>query len=410
MTTQAEHPDERIGLERNLRLITLHELLVGTMPWLAVFVLFTRSRFDLEGAIQLSGIYYLAVVLFEVPSGWASDRLGRVVTLRLVGLAWIASSACWLIGDDNFAVIVAGQILLAVGFAALSGTDVTFHFDTLEALGRADEYAERQSWVASRGLVARALGVLLGGALGLVDLRLAFVASLALAALQFGVALRFTEPPSTTRADDLVRQVGACLRYLRSVPLAWIFGYGIAMVVLEHVAFTLFQPWLTETLGQTADDLGSTPLWVGMTLAVMALVGAVFARSAASFGGRFGIATVLVGLGLLSAIIVSAMAIWQHAAILPLVALRSAQGAAAPILISAVVAPQVAQRHRATLLSLNSLAGRLLWGGLLLVVSVDAADDVAGTLTRLAFVSWVLVVVTAISSRLVERRHGAIVA
>ncbi len=408
MASPADDPQLRSRLERNLRLITWHELLVGTTPWLAVFVLFTRARFDLEGAIQLSGIYYLAVVAFEVPSGWASDRLGRVLTLRLVGAAWIGAFACWLIGDDNFTVIIAGQILLAVGFAALSGTDVTFHFDTLEALGRSEEYAERQSWVASRGLVARAVGVLAGGALGLIDLRLAFAASLVLAVGQLAVTLRFSEPPRTNRADDIVHQVGACLSYLRAAPLAWVFGYGVAMVVLEHVAFTLLQPWLTETLGQTADTLGSTPLYSGAVLAIMALIGAGFARSAATMGARFGVAPTLVGLGLLSAAIVTAMAAWQQLALLPLVALRSAQGAAAPILISAVVAPQVARHHRATLLSLNSLAGRLLWGSVLLVVSVDAADDVAGTLARLAVVSWALVVATAASAQWVERRHGAV--
>lgn len=408
MAQPTVHPPERTRLERNLRLITWHELLVGTTPWLAVFVLFTRARFDLEGAIQLSGIYYLAVVAFEVPSGWASDRLGRVLTLRLVGVAWIGAFACWVVGDDRFAIIVAGQVLLALGFAALSGTDVTFHFDTLEALGREDEYADRQSWVASRGLFARAFGVVLGGGLGLIDLRLAFAASLLLAVGQLLVTLQFTEPPRSGRADDLLRQITACLGYLRSAPLAWIFGYGIAMVVLEHVAFTLFQPWLTETLGQTAESLGSTPLYSGAVLAAMALVGAAFARSAAHLGRRFGVARALVGLGLLSAVIVSGMAVWQHLALVPVVALRSAQGAAAPILISAVVAPRVGQQHRATLLSLNSLAGRLLWGGLLLTVSVNAADDVGGTLSRLALVSWVLVVVTAITARLVQRRHGAI--
>ena len=402
-------PPERARLERNLRLITGHELLVGTTPWLAVFVLFTRARFDLEGAIQLSGIYYLAVVAFEVPSGWASDRLGRVLTLRLVGVAWIGAFTCWLIGDDRFAIIATGQVLLAIGFAALSGTDVTFHFDTLEALGREDEYADRQSWVASRGLFARAFGVVLGGGLGLIDLRLAFAASLVLAVGQLLVTFQFTEPPRSGRADDLLRQVTACLGYLRSAPLAWIFGYGVAMVVLEHVAFTLFQPWLTETLGQTAETLGSTPLYSGAVLAAMALIGAGFARSAARLGRRFGVARALVGLGLLSAVIVSSMAVWQHLALVPIVALRSAQGAAAPILISAVVAPRVGQQHRATLLSLNSLAGRLLWGGLLLIVSVNAADDVGGTLGRLALVSWALVAATALSARVVQRRHGAIV-
>ncbi len=390
-------------LERNLKLIPWHELLVRANPWIAVFVLFTRSRFGLDGAIQLAGIYYLAVVVFEVPSGWLSDRLGRTPTLRLTSVAWIASFSLYLIGDDRFWLLAAGQVFLAVGYAALSGTDVTFHYDTLEALGRADEYADRQANVAARALVVAGAGALIGGALGLVDIRLAFALSLILAFVQLAIAWLFAEPPRESgQAENIVGQVLQCLRYLKNLPLAWVFGYGVAMVVLEHVAFTLLQPWLTEALGQSSADLGATPLVSGATVAATALIGSVFARYSARLGKRFGLRLVLVGLGTVSALIVSAMAASTLPVVLLLVAFRSAQGSAAPILISAAVAPEVAREHRATFLSLDSLAGRLSYGGLLLVVSTDAADDVRGVLTNLAAVSWVLVVLTAVTALLVK--------
>ena len=396
------------ALRRNLRLIALHELLVRTSPWLAVFVLFTRARFGLDGAIQLSGLYYLSVVLFEAPSGWASDHFGRVVTLRFVGLAWIGAFTCWLVGDESYAVIALGQVLLALGYASLSGTDVTFHYDTLEAMGRADEYADRQASVASRGLAVGAVGALLGGAIGLVDLRFAFAGSLLLAIAQFGVTLAFTEPPRTRRSEPVFRHIARSVGYLRDVPLRWVFFYGVALVVLEHVAFTLLQPWLTEVLGETADDVGETPVVVGLTLAVVGVIGAIGARLSAPAARRFGLRATLVGLGATSAVIVTMMGLYQHAAVLALVALRSVQGAAAPILISAAVAPLVAQRHRATLLSLNSLSGRLLWGSILLVLSTNAGDDVGPVLLRFAGVSWTLVALTLVTAAIVRRHHGPV--
>ena len=87
-----------------------------------------------------------------------------------------------------------------------------------------------------------------------------------------------------------------------------------------------------------------------------------------------------------------------------MIAFRSAQGSAAPVLISAAVAPQLDQRHRATFLSLDSLAGRLSYGTILLFVATDIDDDVAAGLTRLSIISWVLVVATALSALLVQRR------
>ena len=84
---------------------------------------------------------------------------------------------------------------------------------------------------------------------------------------------------------------------------------------------------------------------------------------------------------------------------------RSVQGAAAPVLISAAVSPHVERRHRATFLSLDSLAGRLGWGIILFVVSTDADDAVQATLRVFAWISWSMVAVLVVSSLLVRRRE-----
>ena len=356
-------------------------------------VLFTRARFDLDGALLLSSLYYLFVVVLEVPSGWMSDRLGRVLTLRVAAVSWIAAHACFLLGDDRFVVIALGQFFLAGGFAALSGTDVTFHYDTLEALGREGEYATREARVSAIGFGATAASALLGGALGLIDLRLAFAVSLLLAVAQLAVTLRLTEPEHASHGERFVTQLAMCGRYLGQRFIGWIFFYGILLVTLEHVAFALMQPWLTEVLGRSPDDVGATPLFAGVVYAATASVGALAARASTPVAQRFGVVATLIGLSALSATIVTGMALWASAATLALVVFRSAQGAAAPVLISAAVAPLAQRQHRATLLSLNSLAGRLGWGLILLTVSIDAGDDVRRVLTIFAVAAWVMVVV-----------------
>ena len=378
-------------LERNLRLIPFHQALVSAFVWLPVFVLFTRARFDLDGALVLASLYYLFVVALEVPSGWMSDRLGRVLTLRVAALGFIGAQVCFAVGDDTFGIIVAGQFLLALGFASVSGTDVTFHYDTVEALGREHEYTRRQAKVSSIGYLTAAASALLGGLLGLIDVRWAFVASAILAVVQLGVALQLVEPPRTGQAASFGKQLAMCASYLRSRWLGWIFFYGILLVTLEHVAFSIMQPWLTEVLDRPADDIGSTPLLAGVIYAVTAFIGSGAARSSALVEERVGTVAALVGISALSATIVTGMALSTHVVLLGLVAFRSVQGAAAPVLISGAVAPLTRQEHRATLLSLNSLAGRLGYGLLLLVVSTGADDDVLGVLGVLAVIAWIMV-------------------
>ena len=136
------------------------------------------------------------------------------------------------------------------------------------------------------------------------------------------------------------------------------------------------QPWLTEVLGRTADDLGNTPLLSGVLMAAIALVGSAAARLSAPVARRIGVIAALVGLGAISAAIVTTMAVTVSVLAIGVVLFRSVQGAAAPVLLSAEIAPRTEQRHRATLLSLNSLAGRLGYGLILQFVAFDIDDDV----------------------------------
>lgn len=385
-------------MRQNLRLIPIHVALTRSLVWISIMVLFTRARFDLDGALLLSSIYYFSVVVLEVPSGWMSDRLGRVITVRVAAVSWIVGHALFLVGDDRFWLIALAQFFLAGGFASLSGTDVTLHYDTLESLGLEHEFARRESKVSSVGYVATAVSALIGGLVGLIDLRLAFAASLVIAIAQLVVSLRLTEPPSEHHADPLGRQLATCARYLRGRFVGWIFFYGILLVTLEHVAFSLMQPWLTEVLDRPADDVGATPLFAGVVFAVTAVGGALAARASAPVAERFGTVATLIGLGAVSATIVTGMWWSTSLFVLALAMLRSAQGAAAPVLISAAVAPLVQRQHRATLLSLNSLAGRLGWGVILVLVSTDAGDDVRGTIGTFAVISWTMVAVLIATS------------
>lgn len=375
--------------------------------YLPVFVLFTRENFGVSGALQIASLTYLFIVVLEVPSGWMSDWLGRVPTLRLAALGFVIGPSCFLLGGDRFLVIAIGQFFVSAGYAFISGTNVSFHYDSLEALGRGDEYAHRQAKVAALSYSARALSAIAGGLLGFVDLRLAFAGALVLAFAQVAVTWAFREPivEGALSADRLLLQIRNCLSYLHDGFMAWIFFYGIALVVLEHVAFTLMQPWLTEALGRSPDELGATPIVSGVLFAVVAFVGAGSARASAPLVDRFGTVRTLIGLAVVSAVIVTGMALSFATVLIGLTVFRSVQGAAAPVVISAAVAPRTQQRHRATLLSINSLAGRLVYGSLLLVLAIDIDDTPRPFLQTTAVISWSLIAVLAATGAWATRRQ-----
>ena len=315
------------NLEHNLKLIPYHQALASSMVYLPVFVLFTRDNFGVSGALQIASLTYLFIVALEVPSGWMSDRLGRVPTLSVAAAGFAIGQVCFLVGGEQFGVIVLGQFFVSSGYAFISGTDVSFHFDSLEALGRSDEYAQRQARISSLSYLVRAGTAIAGGVLGLIDLRLTFAVSLVIALAQLAVTRMLHEPgDGDVRAERFVSQIGKCLAYMRHGFMAWLFFYGIALVVLEHVAFTLMQPWLTEALGKSPDELGATPLVSGGLFAITAFVGAAAARASAPAGERFGTVATLIGLGVISAVIVTGMALSISLVILALCSFGACKG------------------------------------------------------------------------------------
>ena len=235
--------------------------------------------------------------------------------------------------------------------------------------------------------------------MGLIDLRWGFAAALILAVVQLGVTLRLTDPPAIkAHPNRSSRQLHDVVGHLRNRTLGWLFFYGVLMVILEHGPYEVLQPWLTEVLGRSADEVGATPLLAGVMFAVAATVGAMAARTTPALSRRLGAVGALLALAGASAIVVTVMAITTAVAAIAVVAFRSIQSAIAPVIIAGAIAPRVPRHHRATLLSINSLAGRLGWGAVLAALAVNVDDRTGAVLTRFAWLSWTLVILLILTA------------
>ncbi|MEM9608679.1 MAG: hypothetical protein AAGA99_14740 [Actinomycetota bacterium] len=385
-------------MERNLRWFRWHQIAAGALFWAPTTFLYFISRFGLSTALQAQVVYYVAVVALDVPSGWASDRFGRVVTLRIVAVAWLVAHAVFLT-DAGFAGIAAAQVILAAGYAFLSGSDTTFHLETLEALGRAGEYHDREAAIRRVLLWSGAASALAGGALGTIDLRLPFAAAMAAAAVQLVIATRLVDPEAMAgTADDDRSQIAVTLGHLRTPLLGWITAFVAVTVVSAHLSADLTAPYLTAVLDADPDDPGAAALLNGAVAAVVASVAALALHVIVPMARRFGLAPTLLALALVPVAILTAMASVTTALLLPLITLRRLPGAAVSVFAPPLVAGFVGPRNRATFLSMASFAGRLSYAGVLLLLSLVDEDDLVATLTLAAAIAggtWLLVAVLA---------------
>ncbi|MEM9521203.1 MAG: MFS transporter [Actinomycetota bacterium] len=385
--------------ERRLSLYVQHQRVAGALFWMPVLVLYLIERVGLAQALQIQAVYYVAVVAFEVPSGWASDRLSRAGTMRLAAVAWVVAHSLFLLGETPS--LIAAQVLLAFGYACLSGTDVTWHFDTLESLGRADEFEEREARSRQGMLLVTAGTALTGGALAVVDLRLPFVAALLAAVGQLLVALRLPEPVRGERGGRFARDLAATVRSVRDPVLGWLAVFVIGQVIVVHIAAEFTGPYLVDALDRPFDDPAAAAGLTGVVAALVAVVGSFVVRGVVPVVTRYGLRATLVVAAAVPVVVVVAMAAQTAVWLLPLLALRGVQAGVGSVVSPAIVGGRLAQHHRATFLSLTSLGGRLGHVGVLTAIGAAASDSVTDALRFGAFVAVGLFVATLVGLVLV---------
>jgi MFS family permease len=377
-------------LQRNVALYPVYQILLNAYFWMPVFFLYFSEHLSLGRVLQLEAIYYAAVVLLEVPSGYFSDTVGRRATLMISAGALVTSYLLFFLGagieGGTFEVFAVAQICLAAGLSFRSGTDTALHFDTLSALGRPDEYAAREANAHRYLLLGRAAAALVGGLAATWQLRFAYGLSLVAALGLLAIVWMLVEPPVHVETEagsplrrGFLRQLGACVAQLRNRSLAWLLGFAVLMTVLNHVPWEFYQPYLDLLLAKRDTRLPGqgTPLVTGTLTAVMFLLASGAAARSIRIRDRIGLAPTLLLTTVLQVVIITAMGWLLHEVVVVVLLLRSLPAAIMLPPLRAAVTPQLPRSLRATYLSLQSLLGRLAFSGTLLLLAVRSTPGAA---------------------------------
>jgi len=356
-------------LQNNIRLYSWFRAASDGHAWITVFFLYMSQTLSLDQVIQLSAVYYLSVFVLEVPSGYFSDRIGRRTTLLIAASSLVVAHCCFIVAA-NFWWFAAGQFLLAMGIAMQSGTDTALHYDSLKALGRESEYAQREARAEQWGLIMLSIATLSGGALGLIDLRLAYVFSLISAITMVVLVWRFTEPEhadeTTALPQSFATVVLGCIARLREPLLGWIFLVVIVLYAMAHIVYEFYQPYITLLQLPLLEASSYAPLISGLVISASMFGGAIGARVSISWQSKLGLVGVLVVAMLIQLGIVAAMAIAISPFVLALVCVRNFPMALVHAPVRAAIAPRISRAQRATYLSLQGLSERLFFALLLL--------------------------------------------
>lgn len=362
------------ALQRSARLYPFYALCSSANFWQPVFFLYFIQYLSLAEVLRLEAVYYMAVVVLEVPSGYFSDVVGRRLTLIISAASVVVASSLFLIGDSFF-IFAFAQIALAAGMAFRSGTDTSFHYDVLSILQRESEYDHRESVVARNAFVGSALAALIGGLVASYALHLAYVLSLGVAGLAFVMTLFFAEPPQERMSSvrvGFLSQIDHCLRYLHHPMLAWLMVFVIFMTVINHIPYEFYQPYIGLLNFQ---HMIATPIATGFHTAITLLIASWVAAYSIRLRDVIGLAGTLLTAAGLQTVTIGLMAFYLHPAVALVLLLRSSPRALMAAPLNAAIVPRLESAHRATYLSIQSLLGRLAFSGALMVLSVYAGQE-----------------------------------
>lgn len=195
-------------------------------------------RVSLEQAAAAASVYFLLYGLMQPVWGMLSDRLGRVLVMRLALLAALVPGLLSALAP-NLTVLVVGRALAGALFAAVIPSALVYIGDAVPISGRQRALADQMAASAVATAIATAAAGL-AAHLGLW--RLAFAApAIASGFLAIGLVRRLPEPPKESGDGGPLAQIGLVLKRpwaILVVLLALVEG-GVILGFLTYLAPSL---------------------------------------------------------------------------------------------------------------------------------------------------------------------------
>ncbi len=324
------------------------------MPILVLF--YQENGLDLHDVFIVQAFYSVCVILFEVPSGYFADRIGRRRSLLIGSIS--ASAGFWVYAfSETFVDFLAAQFLIAMGGSFISGSDSALLYDTLIHLGRRREYQKVAGRLASIANFSEGIAALVGGGLALISLRtpLYWQAAVLLAAVPLAWSL--VEPPRKT-ADANEGSFRAVLKIVRYAlhghsEIKWLILYSSLVGTSTLTIVWMVQPYLKA--------VGLPLEWFGAAWAILQFAVGLSAVNAYRIEAVLGRRASLISLILLSAagyiLLSQFQALWATVFFFVFYLVRGINGPVMNDYINRCVDSDI----RATVLSVKSLVGRLMF-------------------------------------------------
>jgi len=347
----------------NIRRYKIFSTVVHLPFMLPVIVLFWKvNGLDAFDIYILQGIFAIAVVILEVPTGMVADHLGKRVSLLASTVTMFVGMLIYATGHSFMAFLIA-EIVFALGGALLSGADSALLYDTLKRVGRQDQYKKIEGTARSNQMIAFALSNIIGGIVGSYSYRATlFLTSLG-PLIAFFVAWGFKEAGilATDATEDEKRSrktygglLGDSFRFVRKHRLVrWHVIFFAVLSASSTWLLWIYQPYMKFS--------GLPVFMFGIAFALFNLFSALMSRIAHRFDEKLGRTGALIAIMGLQILPLPLMAwIVTPVSFLFILGHQAVRGMIRIVVSDRILAYTYADK-RATVLSMGALMGRLFF-------------------------------------------------
>ena len=141
------------------------------MPIIVLF--FQENGLSMKEVLLLQSFFSIGVILFEIPSGYFSDVIGRKTTIILGCVLGFIGFSVYSFSYGFLGFLIA-ELILGLGSSFLSGTNSALIYDTLVQSKKEKDYKKIEGRLASIGNFSEAIASFLGGFVALISLRTPF--------------------------------------------------------------------------------------------------------------------------------------------------------------------------------------------------------------------------------------------
>lgn len=355
--------DAQIG--RDLRLFHVYRCLSTSYLFLPVLVKFFQERgLDFTEIALLNSVYAITAIAFEVPTGALADRFGRCRAM-LLGALLMAIGCVVDYHGHGFWTFALGEGLLALGMTLTSGADSAYLYDLLRSARREHEYRRHEGSATAAKLVGTAAALVAGGFLGRHAPALTYAVTAGVCGAAALVAFAMREPAFSRDTDEgfVPGMAHAARAVVAQSPLRFAVGFSVLVFTLLRMGIYLYPAYL--------DAAGLDVAWIGVTLAVLYLVGAFGAQRIEVIRRVLGEERLVWLLPLALAVSYGLLARWFVVWGIALLAVQSmVNGIFSPLSKELINREVEDSGQRATVLSVESMARRLAFGAFAPVAGV----------------------------------------